>query len=121
MVTGFSLCPFHGVFAWFFSLQVRNLLDKLVHPVRTGLFHLLGCVSVHVKRKRGCRVAQVCLYGLRIVTGLKRSNGKAVSEVVQASIRQTDRGNDPFIVVVNSMRGKVFPDLIAEHKVMILP
>lgn len=40
---------------------------------------------------------------------------------MQTGVRQTDRGGNPFEVVVGGIWGQLFPYLVAEYKAVILP
>ena len=66
-------------------------------------------------------MAQVLLYGLEIVPGPEGSDGEAVAQVMQAGLREADRGHKALVVVIDRVGRQALPDLVAEHEPGILP
>ena len=64
------------------------------------MFHLLCDVAVNVQSKGGGGMAQVALDRLNVVPGPDRGHGKAVTEIVKADLRHSDRGNHQLEVMV---------------------
>jgi hypothetical protein len=83
-----------------FPFTDRKCFYALFHPVGAGLLHLLCDVPIHIQRKAGGAVAQISLDGLDIIPSPEGSDCKAVPEIVQTCVRQTDGGPDLFAVVV---------------------
>ena len=67
-----------NTFSLMFSLIRFSFLqagDKALHPLGTGLLHLVGDVAVHIQGKGGGVVAKVFLHRLDVVTALDGDNG----------------------------------------------
>ena len=76
-VPGLFLCQIGGFpvcfpLPAFLPLQAGH---KMLHALRAGLPHLVGDVTVHIKRKGNGVVAQVLLHRLDIVTALDSGHG----------------------------------------------
>lgn len=73
---------FQGIFLFFFCrfpLLTRNAFNKLLHPFRTVLFHLICHMAVDVQSKGGSGMAKVVLYSFDIIATLNRCNGITMS------------------------------------------
>jgi hypothetical protein len=84
-----------------YPLQVENVFDKAFHTVGALLFHLFGHMTVYIQRKRRCRVAQVPLDGLNIVTRLNGGGGIGVSQVMKAGLRYPHRLYNAFEILID--------------------
>ena len=70
VVTGIFL-PFENIYPYFslaLPLSGGNILDELLHTVCAFPLHLLGYMTTNVQRKGCCRMAQVALNSLYIVS-----------------------------------------------------
>ena len=119
----FSL-PLGGRFPLFFpllGLQAGNCPNLLLHPVRAGLFHLGGNVSVNVQRKGGGGVAQVLLYRLDVIPVLHRHDRVCMTEVMKPGGRRSNFYHQFFEATVNDTVREEIPGFIEEHKVPLHP
>ena len=66
-------------------------------------------------------VSEIALNRLNIVPGPERGHGVAMPEVVQTGIRQTNRGHQPLVIVIDRIRRKPVSHFIREHKALFLP
>lgn len=116
--------PLGGRFPLFFpllGLQAGNCPNLLLHPVRAGLFHLGGNVSVNVQRKGGGGVAQVLLYRLDVIPGLNRHDRVCMTEVMKPGGRRSNFFHKFFEATVNDTVREEIPGFIEEHKVPLHP
>ena len=100
---GFPLCfPLLTVFR-------VQLLVEFLHPAGAVLPHFLGHMAVHIQGELcGC-VAQICLYGLNIVTGIQGGNGEAVAQIVETGIiRNSGSLRNLFEVLDHRAADKIF-------------
>ena len=104
MVTGFFLILLQGVFPLFFPLPRRNVLNEAFHVVRAALFHLFRHMPVNVQRKGCCRMSEIPLHGLDIVTGMDRGNCVAVAKIVETSLRHANRCDNALVAVIHIVR-----------------
>ena len=84
---------------WLYSC-IRDLLNGCVHTFTGRVLHFVGSMTIDVKGKGCCSVAEVFRNCLHIIAVLQRGNGKAVSEVVESHFGNTDLLSDPLKLLV---------------------
>ncbi len=60
-----------------------------LHPVSTGMFHLVCDMSINIQSKCSSRMAKVLLHGLYVVAALDRNDRVGMSQIVKAGIGKT--------------------------------
>lgn len=75
-------------------------MDEPLHPFRAFLLHLIGHMTVDVKRKGCGMMSEVFLHRFDVITGFQRSDRIAVPEVMKTSIGEARRGNKAFEVEI---------------------
>lgn len=124
MVLGFFHAFSPNGFPYFFPYSHSgpgNALNKLLHPFSTGPLHFLRDMPINVQGKGGGMVSEITLNRLNIVPGPKRDHGVAMPEVVQTGFRQTNRGYQPLVIMIDRIGRKPVSHFIREHKSLFLP
>ena len=89
------------------ALPAGNALNKLLHTVGAGLFHLLRDVAVNIERKRGSCVPEVFLHGFDVISALDRDNSIGMAQIMKSGFRCPDPLYDALEAIIYGAVGKI--------------
>ena len=86
-------------------------MNKRLHSVSAGVFHLLRDMAVNVQSERCGGVSEIFLHRFYIVAALDRNNRVCMSEIMKAGIGKAYLFHDTLEAVVNRSVREVSPPL----------
>ena len=103
------------------ALTVGNALNKLLHTVGAGLFHLLRDVAVNIERKRSSCMPEIFLHGFDVISALDRNNSIGMAQIMKSGFRCPDPLYDALEAVIYGAVGKIIANGIGEDEIALFP